>query len=54
MKATICWLFGHKWDRDFMDIPPTTVFMRVDCRRCGMAIDGVKAKMVFDRLGWKP
>jgi hypothetical protein len=42
----------HKWDTDVEAIPDTTVFQRVDCVRCGYAIDGVKLKLVIERVPW--
>ena len=42
----------HKWDTDVEAIPDTTLFRRVDCVRCGFAIDGVALKRVVERVPW--
>jgi hypothetical protein len=42
----------HEWDTDVEAIPDTTVFQRVDCVRCGFAIDGVALKRVVERVPW--
>lgn len=47
-----CGTMNHKWNRDFRKINlSATVFMRVDCVKCGAAIDGTKAKRVYDATG---
>lgn len=36
-----CTLTGkHKWDRSLDDMPKGSLFWRIDCTRCGYAIDG--------------
>lgn len=40
----------HEWDTDVMAIPDTCVFCRVDCVRCGFAVDGVALKKVVSRM----
>jgi hypothetical protein len=42
----------HKWDTDVEAIPDTMFFQRVDCVRCGYAIDGVALKRVIERVPW--
>lgn len=49
MRRLFCALFGHKWDRDWRAIDPkVTSFQRVDCLRCGLAIDGVALKRISE------
>lgn len=49
MKRLICLFRGHKWNRDWRAInPETTFFARVDCTRCGIAIDGVALKRLSE------
>jgi hypothetical protein len=40
----------HKWDTDIRSIPDTTVFQRVNCTRCGYAVDGVALKRIADEI----
>jgi len=49
MKRLICRLVGHDWDRDWRAIDTrTTFFKRVDCNRCGFAIDGAALKRIVE------
>jgi hypothetical protein len=49
MKRFICSLVGHKWDRDWRAIDTkTTDFRRVDCTRCGLAINGAALKRMVE------
>ena len=49
MKRFICALKGHRWDRDWRDIDlQTTFFRRVDCLRCGLAVDGAALKRISE------
>ena len=49
MSRIICTLFGHKWDRDWRAIDTkATYFQRVDCVRCGYAIDGAALKRISE------
>lgn len=49
MKALICSWLGHKWDKDWRAIDTkTTFFRRVDCLRCGRAIDGAALKRISE------
>lgn len=42
-----CSLTGrHKWSEDIMAIPDSSLFHRVDCLRCGRAIDGATLKRI--------
>lgn len=44
--AVICALTGrHKWDRE-VDPSPGIIFQRIDCVRCGLAIDGAKVRAI--------
>ena len=50
MKALICRLLGHKWNRDWRAINTASVwFQRVDCTRCGLAIDGSALKRLVEQ-----
>lgn len=54
------WLFGrrlftvgglrHQWDTDVMAIPDGTAFRRVNCVRCGFAVDGVRLRRAAKAL----
>jgi hypothetical protein len=47
MKRWLCFWLGHKWDRDWRAIDLRhTFFARVDCVRCGVAIDGAALKRI--------
>jgi hypothetical protein len=49
MKRLLCTLLGHKWNRDWRAIDLTTTwFARVDCLRCGLAIDGAQLKRISE------
>ena len=49
MKRLICRLVGHKWSRDWRAIDLTkTYFQRIDCLRCGLAIDGTALKRISE------
>lgn len=51
--AWLCKVPGvkHKWDTDIEQIDPkTTLFKRVDCTRCGYAIDGAKLRRMPEHL----
>lgn len=49
MKRLICRLLGHKWDQDWRTIDTSaTYFRRVDCVRCGLAIDGAALKRISE------
>lgn len=49
MKGFICSLLGHKWDQDWRAIDTkATFFRRVDCTRCGKAIDGAALKRISE------
>lgn len=49
MRRLVCALLGHKWDRDWRDIDTSTVFFRrIDCGRCGLAIDGAALKRISE------
>ena len=39
MRRLVCALLGHRWDRSLDDIAASAWFARVDCTRCGLAID---------------
>lgn len=48
MKGLLCTLTGrHKWSEA---VSATADFQRIDCLRCGMAIDGAKVRSVLDTL----
>ena len=50
LKRLICSLRGHKWDSDWHTIDTTsTFFRRVDCQRCGLAIDGAALKRLSEK-----
>ncbi len=52
LRRRRCGTTHHLWNKDFRALDLSrTAFMRVDCLRCGAAIDGVKAKVVYDELG---
>ena len=49
MKKILCSLLGHKWNQDWRNIDTkTTYFHRVDCERCGFAIDGAALKRISE------
>lgn len=48
----ICKIPGvrHKWDTDIDSIPESSLFARVDCERCGYAIDGAALRRMPEHL----
>jgi hypothetical protein len=49
VRRLICSLLGHKWNKDWRAIDTKHVFFRrVDCTRCGLAIDGAAAKRLVE------
>ena len=49
--AWICKLTRkHKWEKRFSEIPKDSLFYRVDCERCGEAIDGSALVRLCERL----
>lgn len=48
MKSLICAFTGrHKWSAE---VSPTADFQRIDCLRCGEAIDGARVRLILARL----
>lgn len=48
MRGFICAITGrHKWSDE---VSPTADFQRIDCLRCGEAIDGAKVRAILSVL----
>ena len=49
MKRLICRVIGHQWESDWRAIDlDGTFFKRIDCLRCGLAIDGAALKRISE------
>lgn len=48
MKGWVCFLTRrHKWSHE---VSATSEFQRIDCLRCGMAIDGARVRVILAAL----
>lgn len=40
----------HRWEKKLSEIPADSVFFRVDCERCGEAMDGAALVRICARV----
>ncbi len=48
MKRLLCYIWRHKWNKTLDEVPAGHSFHRIDCTRCGFAIDGAALRRIRD------
>lgn len=43
-----CLMTQHRWAKHIEEVPPTALFFRIDCLRCGYAIDAAPLRRLYD------